>query len=106
MEDINHAHIVSLKYKLITSARITDDFSISFDRDPGRRQRELPNKKTQKGKYHVRIILKDVIGFPQCQGKGTFGLCYKLTLTRNTDNAVLKEDNAIKNAESKINATE
>ena len=39
IEEINHAHIVCLMYKLITSSRITDDMSIGFDRDRGRRQR-------------------------------------------------------------------
>ena len=31
--DINHAHIVSSMYKLIFSARDTDDLSIGIDRD-------------------------------------------------------------------------
>ena len=56
-------------YKLITSARKTVDLSIGFDRDCARRQRELTNNKTQKRKYQVRILLKDVIGFSQCQEK-------------------------------------
>ena len=34
------------------------------------------------------------------------GLGYKLTLTRNTDNAVLNKDNATNNAKTKINAIE
>ena len=33
LEDISHAHIVSLMYKLVTSAKDTDDLSIGFDRD-------------------------------------------------------------------------
>ena len=33
LEDINHAHIVSLMYRLITSARGSNDLSIGFDRD-------------------------------------------------------------------------
>ena len=36
LEDISHAHIVSLMYKLITSAEDTDDLSIGFDRDSKR----------------------------------------------------------------------
>ena len=36
-------------------------------------------------------MLKDVFGFPQCLEKGTFGLGYKLTFTRNVDNVVLKK---------------
>ena len=55
LENIDHAHIVSLMYKLLTSSKGSDDLSIGFDRDCNRRQRELTNNKTQKGKYHVRI---------------------------------------------------
>ena len=33
IEEFNHAHIACLLYKLITSARNTDDLSIGFDRD-------------------------------------------------------------------------
>ena len=58
LEYIRHAHIVSLMYKLITSAKDTDDLSIGFDHNRDRRQRELTNNKTQKGKYHVRIYEK------------------------------------------------
>ena len=88
------------------SSKGSDDLSIGFDRDRNRRQRELTNNKTQKGKYHVRIYLKDVFGFAEYQEKGTYGLGYKLTLTRNTDNAVLNKDNAINNGRIKINAIE
>ena len=105
-ENIDHAHIVCLIYKLITSSRVSDDLSIGFDRDRGRRQRELTNNKTQKGKYHVRIYLKDVFGFAEYKEKATYGLGYKLSLTRNSDNAVLNKGNAINNAKIKINAIE
>ena len=74
LEDINHAHIVSLMYKLITSAKDTNDLSIGFDRDRNRRQRELTNNKNIRGKNHVRIYLKDVFGFAEWQEKGTYGL--------------------------------
>ena len=58
------------------------------------------------GKHHLRIILKDIFGFVQCQEKGTFGLGYKLTLTGNSDNAVLNKDNATIVGKFKINAIE
>ena len=106
LENIDHAHIVSLMYKLLTSSRGSDDISIGFDRDCNRRQRELTNNKTQKGKYHIRIYLKDVFGFAEYQNKGSYGLGYKLTLTRNTNIAVLNKDNAIANGRIKINAIE
>ena len=67
IEKIDNAHIVSLMYKLLTSNKGSDDLSIGFDRDRNRRQRELTNNKTQKGKYHVKIYLKDVSGFAEYQ---------------------------------------
>ena len=69
LENIDHAHIVCLMYKLVTSSKGSDDSSIGFDRDRGRRQRELTINKTQKGKYHIRIYLKDIFGFAEYQKK-------------------------------------
>ena len=103
---IDHAHIVSLMYKLLTRSRGSDDLSIGFDRDRGRRQRELTNNKNMKEKYHVRIYLKDVFGFAEQQEICTYGLGYNFTLTRNTDNAVLNKGNANNNGKIKINAIE
>ena len=106
LEDVSHAHIVSLKYKLITTAKDMNDLSIGFDRDRTRRRNELTNNKNIKGKYHVRIYLKDIFGYAEHQEKATYGLGYKLTLTRNTDNAVLNKDNATILGKVKINAIE
>ena len=106
LENIDHAHIVSLMYKLSTSSKGSDDLSIGFDRDRTRRRNELTNNKNIKGKYHVRIYLKDIFGYAEYQQKGIFGLGYKLTLTRNNDNVVLNEDNAINVGKIKINAIE
>ena len=104
MEEINHAHIVSLLYKLLSSRKESDDLSIGFDRGRDRRKRELTNNKNIKGKYHLRIYLKDVFGFCEHQEVASYGLGYKLTLTRNTDYAVLNKDNAVNNAKIKINS--
>ena len=104
LEEIHHAHIVSLMYKLLPSSKDGDDLSIGFDRNRGRRKNELTNNKTIKGKYHIRIYLKDIFGFAEHQEKGTYGLGYKLTLTRNTDNAVLNKDNAVANGRVNINS--
>ena len=49
-------------------------------------------------------MLKDIFGFAQNKEKGSYGLGYKLTLTRNSDNAVLNKTNATNNAEIKINS--
>ena len=93
-------------YKLLSSSEDGDDLSIGFDRSRDRRKRELNNNKTQKGEYHLRIYLKDVFGFTEHQQVGTFGLGYNLTLTRNTDNAILNKDNATNNAKIVINSIE
>ena len=71
LEDFNHAHIVSLMYKLITSSRGADDLSIGFDRSRDTRKRELTKNKIQKGKDLVRIYLKVVFGFAEQQETGT-----------------------------------
>ena len=104
LEEISHAHIVSLMYKLLTSSKDGDDLSIGFDRNRGRRKNELSINKSIKGKYHIRIYLKDIFGLAEHQEKGTYVLGYKLTLTRNTDNAVLNKDNAVVNGRVKINS--
>ena len=106
LENIDHAHIVSLMYKHLTSSKGSDDLSIGFDRDRNRRQRELTINKIQKGKYYIRMYRKDIFSFAEYQDKGTYGLSYKLTLTRNTNNAVLNEVNAINLGTIKINAIE
>ena len=106
LENIDHAHIVSLMYKLLSSSRDSDDLSIGFDRSRDRRKRELLYNKTQKGKFHLRIYLKDVFGFAEYQETGTFGLSYRLTLTRSTDNAFLNKNDATNNAKIKINGIE
>ena len=69
-----------------------------------RRQREITNNENTKSKYHVTIMLKDIFGFAECQENVTHGLGYKLTLTRNSDNAVLNKGNAINIAKIKINS--
>ena len=61
-------------YKFLTSSRGSDDSSIGFDRDRGRRQRELTNNKNTKGKYHVRIYLKEVFVLRNSKKKGLLGL--------------------------------
>ena len=104
LEEISHAHIVSLMYKLLTSSKDSDDLSIGFNRSRDKRKRELTNNKNIKCKYHIRFYLKDIFGFAEYQEKGTCGLGYRLTLTRNTDNAVLNKDNAVGNGRVKINS--
>ena len=106
LENISHAHIVSLMYKLITTAKGCEDLAIGFDRDRIRRQNELTNNRNTKEKYHVRIYLKDVFGFVEHQEKTNYGLGYKLTLTRNSDNVVLNKADAANLGKVKIIAIE
>ena len=47
-------------------------------------------------------MLKDVFGFAEHQEKGTYGLCYKLTLTRNKDEAVIDKVPGIAETQIKI----
>ena len=106
LEDVSHAHIVSLMYKLITTAKGCDDLSIGFDRSRDNKRNELTINKNIRGKYHVRIYLKDVFGFAEHQEKATYGLGYKLTLTRNSNTAVLNKDKATILGKVEINAIE
>ena len=102
LEEITHAPIVSLNYKSLTSSRDSEDLSIGFDRSRDGRKRELTNNKTKKGRYHVRIFLKDIFGLAEHQEKASFELGYQLTLTGKTDNAVLNKANATNNGKIKI----
>ena len=65
--------------------------SIGFDRGRDRRRDELSNNKTVKAVYHLRLRLEDVFRFAECQEKATYGLGYKLSLTRNKDEAVINK---------------
>ena len=107
LEDIIHAYIDFLTYnQLLSSAIETDALSIGFDRDRDRIQRELTNNKIIKVLFHLRIMLKDVFGFAKHRGKATYGLGYKLKITRNRDSSVLNKANAINNAKIKTIASE
>ena len=101
-EQVSHVDIVCLLYKLLTSARKTDDLSMCFDRYLNRRKRELTSSKKMIGKYHVRIMLKDKFGFAQHQDKATHGLGYNVIPTRKSDNGVLNKGNVINNAKTKV----
>ena len=102
LEDISHAHLVSLMYKLITSSKESNDLSIGFDHSRNRRRDELALNKNIKDKYHLKIMLKDVFGFAECQAKATYGLGNKLTVTRNKDDAVIDKAGGIADARIRI----
>ena len=102
LEDISHAHLVSLIYKLITSSKDSNDLSIGFDNSRNRRRDELAPNENIKGKYHLKIMLRDIFGFAEHQEKATYGLGYKLTLTRNKDDAVIDKAGGIADARIRI----
>ena len=102
LEDISHAHRVSSMYKLITSSKDSNDLSIGFDHSRKRRRDELVLNKNIKGKYHVKLMLKDVFGFAEHQEKAAYGLGYKLTLTRNKDDAVIDKAGGIADTRIRI----
>ena len=93
-------------YNSISFIKDSDVLSIGFDRSRDRRQRELVNNENVKGKNRCRNSSGDFFGFVEHQETATYGLGYKLTLTRNTDNALLNIDNATNNAKLYFNALE
>ena len=102
LEDISHAHIVSLMYKLITSSKGSDDLLIGFHHSRNKRRDELAQNKNIKGKYHLKIMLMDGFGSAEHQEKETYGPGSKLTLTRNKDVAVMDKAAGIADARIKI----
>ena len=52
-------------YKLISSSKDSDDLTIGFDRSRNGRRDELAQNKNMKGKYLLRVMLKDVFGFAE-----------------------------------------
>ena len=102
LDDVSHSHIVSLMYKLITSGKDGEDFSTGFDRNRNRRKDQLAPNKNAKGKCHLRIMLKDVSGYAECQDTATYGLIYKLTLTRIKGDAVIDKAVGTADARNKI----
>ena len=62
----------------------------------------MTNNKNAKGIFHLRIFLRDVFGFAEHQEKATYGLGYKLTLTRNKEDDIIDKANGIVNARIKI----
>ena len=50
----------------------------------------------------LKILLKNVFGFAECQEKATYGLRYELTLTRIKDDAVINKAGGISDARIRI----
>ena len=101
-QDFSYAHIVSFLHKVITGVKSFDDLSIGFDRKRNRRRNVLSNNKIIQGKYRLRIMLRVVFVFAAHQKKSTYGLGFKLTLTRNKYEAVLDKVADIADARIKL----
>ena len=56
-------------YKLISSAKGSDDLSIGFNRNRNTRETELTKKKNIKSENHLRVMLKDIFGLAEYQKK-------------------------------------
>ena len=90
LEKVDNLHLISLKYKLLTSTKSTSQLMYGFEENLSVRRQELTNNKNEKGTFFVRIKLKDLFGFAD-QEKITYGLGYTLTLKRNNNNdAILR----------------
>ena len=61
-------------FELITSAKESDDWSIGFISDCGRKQQEVTKNKKKSGKYHFRIMPEDTFGFAEHQEECTDGM--------------------------------
>ena len=85
-------------FKLITSSKNSADLSIGIDGSRIRRKNKLAQNKSVKGKYRLKILPKDVFGFAEHQGKSTYGLGYKLTLTGKKDEAAIDKIGGIADA--------
>ena len=89
IEEIDNAQGICLLRKLISSSRDSDDLSIGFHRSFDVREKKLTNKKSTKRNHHVRICLKDIFSFAGHQHNCSYGLVYKRTLQRSSDDHVL-----------------
>ena len=86
---IDNAHLTCLRYELLSSSRDSGGLSIGFHRSIEAREKELTDKKSTKGNYHVIICFKDIFSTAEHQDNCTYGLGYILTLQKNSDNHVL-----------------
>ena len=97
--DFGNDHIFSLIEKLFTMpAKDCEDLSDGSCRDQGTKWAELTNNKNQNEKYHVRILIRDVIGSEEHQEKATYGLGYELTPTKSSSRATFNKTEAKPNA--------
>ena len=89
VEEIDNSHVNFLMYKLKSSSRDSDVLSIGFHRSNEARGRKWTNNKKAKSDYNGRSYLKDFFGLAEHQDNCSYGLGYKLTLQRRSDNHVL-----------------
>ena len=80
--------------------------SYSSDCERVRRQQKLTKNKRVIRKYLVTNLLAVVFGFAERQDKATYGLGYKIRVTRSSDNSVLNKADATNKGKIKINSIE
>ena len=102
LEDISQAHIIFLMYKLINSAKDSDDLSIGFDRDRGRRKQELTGNKNLKVNTILDFCWKMISVWQNTKKRAFCGLGCKLTLTWDKDEAVIDKVAGIADARNKF----
>ena len=102
LEDISHAHLISLRYKLKSSSKNRDNLSIGSNRSRNIGRDKVAQNKNIKNDYHLGTMLEDVSDFAKHQEKATYALGYKITLTRNKDDAVIDKAAGIADPRIKI----
>ena len=89
-EENDIAHIICLMYSFTLKSRDSDAFSIGFPKNFGARVREITDNKRSTGNCHVRK--KDLSRFAERQETAAYGLGYKVTFQRISDNFVLSHE--------------
>ena len=79
-----------------------DNFCEGFDCSRKRRKDERARNKNIKCNSHFRIMLNGNFGFAGCRENATYGLGYKIKLTRNKNEAVIDKAAGIADAGVKI----
>ena len=94
MEKVDNLHPIYLMYKLLPSSQQTSQLMYGFEESTTISRQELTNNRIEKGRFFVRIKLKDLFGFAD-QEKITYGLGYSLTLKRKSSNDAILRGNAV-----------
>ena len=92
IEEIDFSNFICFKKKILSSSTESDYLSTGFHKHLTTRERELTNRKTTEGNYHVRIHLTDISSFAKHQNVALYCLRCKFTIHRKSNNQVLGHD--------------